>query len=60
MGGGELEIVNKGNMFKSFIVKVSKKETKGRGQFMIKGFLLYLSSLVDYIFIYGNYKAFLN
>lgn len=39
MGGDELEIVNRGNLFKSFAVKGSKEETNGEGKFMVKRFL---------------------
>lgn len=39
-GGNELEIVNRSNLFKSFAVKGSKKESKDGCKFMVKIFLL--------------------
>lgn len=39
-GGNELEIVNRGNLFKGFAVKGSKEESRGGCKFMVKIFLL--------------------
>lgn len=44
--------MNRGNLFKRFVVKVSKEEIKHGGKFMIKRFLLHLSFLVDCFFIW--------
>lgn len=40
VGGNELEIVNRGNLFKSFAVKGSKEESKSGCKFMGKIVLL--------------------
>lgn len=58
-GGNELEIVNRGNLFKSFAVKGGKEERKGGCKFMVKIFCYSDNFIVD-CFLYGNYRAYLN